>query len=105
MKELFVRIQFAKVDTAASGANEIIPAITGRSIRVMNYQLQAAGSVAVTWKSGTTALTGAMSLGTAGGVNVASPLGLLQTNTGEALNLTLGGAVQVSGHVGYIVVD
>ena len=65
----------------------------------------------LTWKSGgSTALSGVMSLIT--GVPVAMPFGLaldaypvplFQTAAGQALVLNLGGAVQVSGHLTYIL--
>lgn len=97
----------AVINAAASGANEIIPAVAGKKIIVQGYLLVAAGAVTATWKSATTALSGAMSLIT--GTPVPAPIGgdrmevvpWLETASGEALNLTLGGAVQVSGHITY----
>lgn len=102
---------FAKVDTATSGANAIVTAAAGRRIRVVSYVLVAAGAVTAKWQSASTDLTGAMSLITGTPLPVAPfPLrhsggydGHLQTAPGEALNLTLGGAVQVSGHLTYVL--
>lgn len=102
--------QTAKVDTAAAGATAIVAAVSGYKIVVHQYTLVAAGSVTAKWQSASTDLTGAMSLAGAGyGVAVAggsgeNPAPLVQTAVGEALNLNLGGAVQVSGHITYRLV-
>lgn len=105
MNYLFDRMLFAGIDAAASGdANAVIAAVSGKAIRVMCYTVVAAADVTVTWKSGSTAISGAMDLPAKGGASPASPLGMMQTAEGAALNLTLSGAVQVSGHVGYILI-
>lgn len=104
MNYLFDRMLFADIDAAASGTNPVIAAVSGKSIRVMCYTVVAAADVTITWKSGSTAISGAMDLPAKGGASPASPLGMMQTAEGEALNLTLSGAVQVSGHVGYILI-
>lgn len=104
MNYLFDRMLFADIDAAASGANAVIAAVSGKSIRVMCYTVVAAADVTITWKSGSTAISGAMDLPAKGGTAPASPLGMMQTAEGAALNLTLNGAVQVSGHVGYILI-
>ena len=94
----------AVVSKATAADHEIIAAVAGKQIKVHGYMLVAAGAVNVTWKNGTTALTGAMTM--AAGTPIDADQGsdyawwfLLDTNT--ALNLTLSGAVQVSGHVSY----
>lgn len=101
----------AVISYATASTGEIVAAVTGRKIRVLGYMLVAAGSVVATWKSGSTAISGAMSMVV--GVPVPAPLGGTSldpmphfiTNAGEALNLTLSGAVQVSGHITYDVID
>lgn len=104
-------MQSVLVDTAAAGDNLIVAAQVQRRIRVLGYKLQAAGAVTVTFASGAgtgTKLTGAMSMIT--GVESTAPIcppsnmgnmpGFwFETNPGDALNLSLGGAIQVSGHV------
>ncbi len=97
--------QTAIINTAGSGDTVIVAAVTGKRIRVINYVLTAAGVVSVTFRSGTTALTGAMPLAANGGISVAGaqPGFWLQTAAGEALNLSLSAAVQVSGHITYDV--
>ncbi len=89
-----------KIDTAVT-STELVAAVAGQVISVLNYNIVAAGAVTAQFKSATTALTGAMSMITgvpiADAGDVQSPL--FQTAKGEALNLTLGGTVQVSGHM------
>lgn len=91
--------------TTTSGDNDIVAADTnGNRIRVIGYVLVAAAATTVTWKRGTTALSGAMSLAANGGVS--APLNdttpWLQTAANEKLVLTLG-AGAVAGHVTYVV--
>jgi hypothetical protein len=69
----------------------------------------AAGTVVATLKSATTALTGAMSMAVAVPHvwplhNSLDLLPYTQTAPGEALNMTLGGAIQVSGILIYDLV-
>ncbi len=99
---------YAPIDINASGVNQIVPGVTGKVIRVIAYLFVAAGSVTAQWKSGATAKSGAMSmiLGTpisadAAGMVVAGREAWLETASGEDLNLVLGGAIQVSGHLVY----
>lgn len=96
-----------KVDTAASGATPLVAAPkSDKRYKVTGYHLVAAGAVTAKFVSGSTDLTGAMSMIT--GVPHTVPPGnaldtpaVLLCGYGEALNLTLGGAVQVSGWVAY----
>lgn len=99
---------FAKIDAAASGPNVLVSGISGKTIRVLSYVLVAAGAVTATWKSGSTAKSGDMSLITgvplpapAGPLLVANRAAWLETDSGEDLVLTLNGTVQVSGHLEY----
>lgn len=95
--------QMAVISAAASGANEIVGAVAGKRIVVLSYTLIPAGDVTATWKSDSTAISGAMSRTTASVLTASHSAGVLQTAVGEALVLTLGGAVQTSGHVTYIL--
>ena len=103
---------FAKISTSSSGDTTIVAAVTGKRIRVQNYTLIAAGDVSVTWKSGSTTISGAMPLTTNGGMApsagaaTASGLdGVLETAGGEALVLNLSAAVLVAGHLRYEVLS
>ena len=95
------------VSGATSGNNTLLAAVTGHKIRVLSYTLVAAGEVAVRFESaaGGTALTGVMTLikGVPLVVNLERE-GHFETVAGELLNMELGGAVQVSGHLTYCLV-
>jgi len=92
------------VSLAASGDGVLVDAAAGEVVRVRQFYLDAAGAVVVTFKSGSNALTGAMSMIT--GVPQNPPPGdkdapLFSTNAGEDLILNLSGNVQVSGFIVY----
>jgi hypothetical protein len=96
----------AKIDTAAPGDNTVVAADANRRIKVLSYRLAVGGAVSLTWKSGPTALTGAMPH--APGQGAPSPSappgaepGVLEAAAGQPLVLHLSAAVQVSGHVSY----
>lgn len=96
------------VSAASSGDNTLLAAVTGHKIRVHSYTLVAAGAVTAAFESAAsgTARTGDMSLIT--GTPLVVPFqreGHFETVAGELLNLELGGAVQVSGHLTYSLVQ
>lgn len=105
--------QSVAISTNTSGDNAIVSAVAGYAIEVKGYVLTAASGVVVAFKSDTGG--GAVTLGTltfsfttSGSVAIASaPVvpagekGWFQTASGKALNLNLGGAVSVTGHVLY----
>ena len=94
----------AVINFSGAETKEIVAAVAGRKISVTNIALTVGGETDLTWKSAATAISGAMALG---GTN--EPRGMthglgdypLQTAAGEALNLTSGTAVQVSGYITY----
>lgn len=95
------------VSAASSGDNTLLAAQSGYKIRVLSYTLVAAGTVTAAFESaaGGTALTGDMTL--IAGVPLVVPFqreGHFETVVSELLNLELGGAVQVSGHIVYCLV-
>ena len=98
----------AKIDNATSGDNELVAAVTGKAIRVVDVMLVSTGTVNARFESsaGGTALSGVINLtaqaGFAPGYNRA---GHFQTVAGEALNLELSGAVSVDGWLVYVEVD
>ena len=102
-------IKYAVVDDASSGDNTVIAAVSGKKIRVLSYTLVPTADVVARFESGAggTALTGQMSLLAEDGVvsSVVSvncaPYGCFETAAGALLNLELGGAVSVDGHITY----
>ena len=99
--------QYAVISGATSGNNTLVAAVARHKIRVISYTLVAAGAVAVRFESaaGGTALTGVMTLATGTPlVNGTAREGHFETVAGELLNMELGGAVQVSGHLVYVLI-
>lgn len=100
---------YTKIDTATLGNTTIAAALTGKSHRLVGGFLLAANTTTITIYSGTTALTGAMTL-VAGTPLVlpaapSSPGGgrqaYLQAADAAALVLNLSSNVQISGVVEY----
>ena len=99
-------LQFASISTAASGQTAIVAAPTnGMAIYVVSYVIVATSAVAVKWQSGSTDLGGAMALAANGGLVVVGRIEtpVLECAPNTALNINLGGAVQVSGHMSYFL--
>lgn len=90
----------AAIIVSGAGTTEVVAARSGARIRVYRLTLVCATAQTVTWKSGSTALTGDMAFGANGGE---SPRAfkdcLFQTAAGVALNVTTTGAA--GGHLEY----
>ena len=98
---------FVAISCATSGNNTLVAADATKKIRVLSMNVIAASAVDFRLESaaGGTALTGVMSLGANGGfVLPFSPVGHFETVANELLNMELGGAVQVSGSLVYVLV-
>ncbi len=102
---------FKAFDVSSSGDNEIVAGVASNKIRVLSLALNAFGDVEAEFQSGGTAtnLSGTFDLGTSSGkakglVLAFSPIGHFESASGTALDLNLNAAVQVSGHVAYVVV-
>lgn len=91
-------------NTAAS--NEIIGAVAGKKICITNLVFTVAGEINITLQSAANALTGAMDFGAAN-----EPRGFvsnhgnfpLKTVEGEAFNILMSAAVQLSGYCTYFL--
>lgn len=104
----FLNVKTAAVTASASGATQIVAAVTGKRIRVLSYTYRVNGAVNVKWQSATTDLTGLSYNGAAGeGEAPSAPPGmyLFQTAVAAALNINLSAAIAVGGHIQYIEVD
>jgi len=98
---------FSTIVASASGATTIVALVSSKKIRVLALQLVANAAVNVKWQSHVTPtdLTGLAYLGANGGyVLPFNPVGWFQTNTGEALDINLSGAVAVGGCLTYVAV-
>ena len=95
--------KYASISASSSGDNAIVAAVTSKKIRVLSYVLTASAAVNAKWRSATTDKSGLLYLDAKGGVAAAENHGgLLETASGEALNLNLSSAVAVGGHVSYV---
>ena len=99
--------KFVVIDTATSGTEELVAAVASKKLRVTNYTAVAAGAVTLKFEDEDgTALTGAMALAANGDRESHSDdFGLFETPVGKGLHTNLGGAVQVSGHLGYVEIN
>jgi len=86
------------IAAASSGDNQILPAAPGKKYRVLGYTLVASAAVAIKWRSNTNDRSGSMAL--AANQDLTSRV-QFDTASGEALNLNLGTAVAVGGHLEY----
>lgn len=96
------------IDDASSGDNTIIAAVSGKRICVLGYAFVTADAVTVRFESGAggTALTGQMQFAANGGISVPPASDChFATAAGALLNLELGSAVSVDGHLKYVVID
>ena len=100
-----ISVKFAKIAASSNGNNTLVTAVTGAKIRVLAYNLSAAGAVNAKFQSaaGGTDLTGLKYFAAAGDNLVApfSPEGWFETVAGELLNLSLSAGVAVGGELVY----
>lgn len=97
--------KFAVISASASGDNVLVASVASKKIRVLSYVIMAEGTVAVTFRQGTTAITGAFPLVINTGISAAfNPLGHFETPVTTALNLNLSAAIGVRGHLTYVEV-
>lgn len=97
---------YAVVNASASGDNTVVAGTSGMQIVVLQYTIVASAAVTVTWESsGGAVLGGPMAHAANGGVATPyNPTAHFVTTSGEGLVLNLSSAVQVGGHVSYILV-
>lgn len=95
--------KFAVIEASNSGSNEVVAGVSDHKIRVLAYTLICAAAVTVTWKSAANSISGVMSYAANGGAAPSPlPLGLIETTTGAALNISLSSNLQVGGHLTYV---
>lgn len=96
-------VMFAKIALSGAGTDTLVAA-TSKHISVVGYVVVFPESGTVTFKSGTTAITGAMSFAANGGAAAAGTehFPVFQTAIGEALNITTTGS-GAQGHLSYIL--
>lgn len=99
-------IKEAIINASASGQQNVIAAVSGKSIRLISAVLSVSAQVNVQWKSGGGGnLSGLMYCEMRGGAAWQfNPHGWFQTAVGEALAISLSAAVPVGGTIQYIEV-
>ena len=99
-------IKTAVLAAAENGTREVVAAVAGKSIRVVGGIILASGALQnMTWKSATTAITGAMDLEL--GIPLVLPfceVGYFHTAVAEALNVVLTDVASggISGVIRYV---
>jgi hypothetical protein len=104
-----LEIKQAVVNAASAGDNVIVAAVTGMVVRLISQSWSTATDVTVGWRSGVsgtaTVIIPPRTFKAGGGMDGNWYPGFYcKTVSGEALNMYLGGSVQVSGTVNYIEV-
>ena len=94
-------VQYAPINATSFGDTQIIPAVSGKRIRVIAYAVIANATVSIKFRSGTTDITGSMRIVEGGGIAHAYDGGLFQTAVGQALNINLSANATVGGYVVY----
>lgn len=105
-------MKYAIINHNTSGDNTIVPAVTGKRIRVLQYTAGCDQNADIYFKSGSTRITGpiffAASTSISASYGAGTPAGLValfQTEEGEALVMNINGAKTIGGHITYIVTD
>ena len=103
-QRLGTRVAF---DQSTAADHTIVAGVAGKTIRVLGWKLTIAAAVNITWKTslpapfGSGSISGVYVFGSGGIDEPVLPFQCYETSEGEALILTLSGAVRVSGDVWY----
>jgi hypothetical protein len=102
-------MQRAYVDDNSGAAITLVAGVPGKRIQLWGCTFTTASATTLNFKSGTNTLTGAMNASVIhidpewGPIPATQAIPWLETNVGESLTVTAGGAVQVSGPFMYSV--
>ena len=94
-------VQYATISATTSGDTQIVPAVSGKRIRVIAYAVIANATVSIKFRSGTSDITGSMRVVEGGGIAHAYDGGLFQTAVNQPLNINLSNNATVGGYVVY----
>lgn len=96
-------VQRVAINLSASGDTVVIAAVAGQRVHVLRWLVIVGGSTSLTFKDGTTALTGPMPLVANQPLSGAEgDLSHFVTTAGNGLTLNSSSAVQVSGYLLYV---
>jgi hypothetical protein len=94
-------VQYRTISATNSGSTQVVPAVSGKRIRVIAYAVVATSAVTIKFQSGSSDITGSMRLVEGGGIAHAYDGGLFETGEGQALNINLSTNATVGGYVVY----
>jgi hypothetical protein len=94
-------VLYALINATSFGDTQIVPAVSGKRIRVIAYAVIANATVSIKFRSGTTDITGSMRVVEGGGIAHAYDGGLFQTAVNQPLNINLSANATVGGYVVY----
>lgn len=93
----------ASVDFSGSGDNLVIPGVSNKIIKVLQYFLVIAGQTTLTFKSASIAITGPLEFsGSSADVQDFIQLPLTCLNAGDGFLINSSAAVQIGGTIWYI---
>ena len=94
-------VLYAPINATSFGDTQIVPAVSGKRIRVIAYAVIANATVSIKFRSGSTDITGSMRVVEGGGIAHAYDGGLFQTAVNQPLNINLSNNATVGGYVVY----
>ena len=94
-------VLYAPINATTSGDTQIVPAVSGKRIRVIAYAVIASATVNIRFRSGSTDITGSMRVVEGGGIAHAYDGGLFQTAVNQPLNINLSANATIGGYVVY----
>lgn len=91
----------AVINFSGSGDNDLVSAVANQTVRCFRLFIVVGGITNLTFKNGTTALTGPLPMAANGGItlDLISPEPWFTASAGNALKLNSSNAVQVSGEL------
>ena len=101
-----VSVKIAYINVNSIDTHELIPAVEGKKLHICGMTIICGQNQSITFKSGSTALGGPMLFNGGGIFDVfrIPPFSFCGTAAGEALNMTVTTAAQVSGSINYVEV-
>jgi len=96
-------VKRAIINVATAADHPIVAAVPGHKIVVIGWFIASSGNNTLTWKSGSNAITGPMDVANNTIFNDrTSETGVFETESGEALVLTLSGSNKQAGYLSYV---
>lgn len=101
-----ITVKRAVIDDTGGGDTTVVAAVSGKRIRVLGLAFAVGAADNVTFKSGSTALSGAIELlADSPYILPFTRFGWMETATGEALVFTVGATAGIDGHISYAEVN